>query len=152
MKRSVSLITLALLLSNAGLAQQKIDYLQIRNDIVKSTCTTKDPEIYKQDLANLLALDTTTIGKGLSAYYYDLGMIYYGMFGFEEGKFHPEAFTCMRRCVELDKKNGAAYLNLSIMFYFEKDSAKAKEYAHLHKKHTRKKYRDNDYLVRIESL
>ena len=78
--------------------------------------------------------------------------MYYGIFGITEGKFHPEAFTSMKHCVELDKKNGNAYLNLSIMYYFEKDIPKAKEYARLHKKHTRKKYRDNDYLVRIERL
>jgi len=145
-------LTFLLLIFIPTHGQQTFNYLEIRKDLVKSTCTTNDVEINKQDLANLMALDTSTIGKGLSEYYYDLGMLYYNTFGFEEGKFHPEAFTCMRRCVELDKKNGAAYLNLSIMFYFEKDIAKAKEYADLHKKHTRKKYRDNDYLVRIDSL
>jgi lipoprotein NlpI len=152
MKRSLTIITLSLLFINSALAQQKIDYLEVRKDLVKSTCTTTDAEIYKQDLANLLALDTATINKGLSEYFYDLGMLYYAHFGNNEGKFHPEAFACMKRCVELDKKNGSAYLNLSIMYYFTKNIPLAKEYAQFHKKYTRKKYRDNDFLARIESL
>lgn len=152
MKKSILLLPIALLVWNIGHAQQKVNYLEIRKDLVKSTCTTTDAEINKQDLANLLAIDTTIIGSGLSQYYYDLGMLYYSIFGLSEGQFHPQAYVCMKRCVELDKKNGNAYLNLSIMYYFEKNIFLAKEYAQLHKKYTRKRDRDHFHLKHIESL
>ncbi len=150
MKKSILILPIALLVWNIGHAQQKVNYIEIRKDLVKSTCTTTDAEINKQDLANLLALDITNISKGLSEYYYDLGMLYYACFGNKEGQIHLHAYACMKRCVELDKKNGSAYLNLSIMYYFDKNMPLAKEYALLHKKYTRKKYRDNEFLSRIE--
>ena len=108
-----------------------------------------DIEIYEQDLANLLSFDTTAIGKGLSQYYYDLGMTYSTLSN-RDTTLLPLAFKAMVRCAELDRKNGNAYLSLSIYSYLQKDIAKAKAYARLHKKYTRKKYRDNEFLAMLE--
>jgi len=132
---------------HSAVAQDKINYLSIRDSQKIFTCSKNDLESVNLSIKNLLALDTSHITKGLPDYFYDLGMAYYiksEMHG--ESEFSKSSINAFERCIEKDKKKGNAYHNLSLIYHFHQAYPKAKEYLKLYKKYTPKKYWDTEFI------
>jgi hypothetical protein len=103
--------------------------------------------------ANLLKLDTNKIKNGLEEYYYDLAMMYLFKGAFYEEKideFGNEAIKYNIRCINLNKRNSAAYNNLAIAYLQKNQNDKAKEILILYKKYTKRKYWDKSLIKQIE--
>lgn len=134
-------------------AQDHINYLSLKQSQKVYSCTKHDIESVNITIRNLQSLDTSAIVIGLSDYFYDLGMAYFIKEGLIKQKgSYEQAIIHFERSLQLDKKRGAAYNNLAIIYYFRDEFDKAKTQIKLYKKFTPKKYRDKEIIDLIENL
>lgn len=132
-------------------AQNNVNYFEIKSEIKKTSCTEHTIEAVNETVKALLAIDTNAISKGLSEYYYDLGMAYYMKSeGFKETEFRELSIKYFLKCLEKDKKKSNAYLNISLIYFINNMYDKAKIYLKLYKKNTPKKYWDLETIETIE--
>lgn len=155
MKTHIKSITTALFLTLSSLisAQESIDYLKIRNELVRTSCTEISLDTVELTLKNLLSIDSTKITEGLAHFYYDLGMTYLEKSLIHEQKeFLPQMILNFQNCISVDKKYHNAYLNLSIYYHSKEQYDLAKSYIVNYKKYCKKKYWDKEYIEMLEKI
>lgn len=134
-------------------SQETIDYIKIKKSINGISCMNANQTNVDSTFANLLKLDTNKIKNGLEEYYYDLAMMYFFKVAYCEEKleeFGNEAIKYNIRCINLNKKNSAAYNNLALVYLHKNQNDKAKEILILYKKYTKRKYWDKSLIEQIE--
>lgn len=144
-------VFLSLMFCETLYAQNLIDYNQIREKVVHTSCTENSLDSVDLTLKNLLEIDTLKISDGHYRYYYDLGMCYYvKALMYEQKEFINQVITSFNKCISIDKKNGSAYNNLAIVYLQGKQFELARINLKLYKKYTRKKYWDKETIKEIE--
>jgi tetratricopeptide (TPR) repeat protein len=152
MKNSILILFIVLIGINVK-SQETIDYIKLKKDIYGVSCMNVNKTNVDSTLVNLLKIDTTRITKGLEEYYYDLALMYNfkGVYYKEKRiSYFTEAIKYNLRCINLNKKNTAAYNNLALLYLDTKQIDKAKEILNLYKKYTRHKYWDKTLIKQIE--
>jgi hypothetical protein len=132
-------------------AQEGIDYLKIRNSLVRTTCSAINQDTTELTYQNLMSIDSTKITNGLADYYYDLGMTYYEKtYFFEQKEFIPAMISSFENCIITDIKQSSAYWNLALHYSLNKQYELASAYLEKYKKYCKKKYWDKDQIELIE--
>lgn len=148
-----SITVLFLTISSLISAQESIDFLKIRKELVRTSCSEISLDTVELTLKNLLSIDSTKITEGLAQYYYDLGMTYLEKSLIHEQKeFLPQMILNFQNCISVDKKYHNAYLNLSIYYHSVKQYDLAKSYIVNYKKYCKKKYWDKDFIEMLEKI
>lgn len=133
-------------------AQDKINYTQIRKSTIHYSCTENNIDSINLTLNQLLKIESTNISSGKDEYYYDIGLIYYIKSIIEK---KPELLTAsiknFNNAILINPKNGSSYLNLSLVYYFQKKFSLANENLKKYKKYTKKKYWDRSTIKVIEN-
>ncbi|MFZ4740601.1 MAG: tetratricopeptide repeat protein [Bacteroidales bacterium] len=141
----------SLMLCETLFAQNLIDYNQIKEKVVHTSCTENSLDSVELTLKNLLEIDTLKISDGHYQYCYDLGMTYFvKAFMYEQKEFVNQTIASFNKCISIDKKNGSAYMNLAIIYHANKQFELAKTNLKLYKKYTRKKYWDKETIKELE--
>ena len=145
------IIFFSILLCETLYAQNLIDYNQIREKVVHTSCTENSLDSVELTLKNLLEIDTLKISDGHYRYYYDLGMTYcVKTLKYEQKEFLNQTIASFNKCISIDKKNGSAYMNLTIVYNANKQFELAKTNLKLYKKYTRKKYWEKETIKELE--
>lgn len=132
-------------------AQEGIDYLQTRNNLVRTTCSAINQDTTELTFQNLMTIDSAKITNGLGDYYYDLGMTYFDKaYFFDQKEFIPLMISSFENCIITDKKRSLAYWNLAIHYSGNKQYELASAYLEKYKKYCKKKYWDKDQIALIE--
>jgi tetratricopeptide (TPR) repeat protein len=153
MKSNFKAILILIFMSVSALisAQEGIDYLKIRNSLVRTTCSAINEDTTELTYQNLMSIDSTKITNGLADYYYDLGMTYYEKaYFFEQKEFFPLVIASFENCILIDKKRSLAYWNLALHYSLNKQYELASAYLEKYKKYCKKKYWDKDQNELIE--
>lgn len=148
----IILTSIVLLSVSLVKAQDTINYDEIRKDIVLNSCGNVNLEKTETTYNNLTELDTNKITTGLSRYYSDLGMTLY-LLSVYKGETHylNDAIENYKKSIHIEKKNGEAYHQLAIIyFYMKKDTINAKKYIRLYKKFTKPENLDKDLIEKIK--
>ena len=113
---------------------QKVDYLDIRDEVVILSCNGPiDSADVFNTIQKLEAVDTTTLRKNIHVYYEDMGVKYWLASSGKNRSYLEKSIRANRAALYHRPKDTKALWNLAFAYAVMQDCEKARYYFKLHK-------------------